>query len=160
MERLLAGLDLFRDWRMACARHVRGPDHILDPNEFVEPGHRFLERFDRQPEHAQFWIKEVRKWYAVTASELKGLLKNGSPNDQMAVQAFLDDFKARLGFSLLAESGLLRSLATKVLRRGRVVSAEEYEDLTEILNDQSQSIISDGEARSLETILVAFEHRS
>jgi hypothetical protein len=78
----------------------------------------------------------------------------------MAVQAFLDDFKARLGFSLLAESGLLRSLATKVLRRGRVVSAEEYEDLTEILNDQSQSIISDGEARSLETILVAFEHRS
>ena len=156
LVRLLAGLDLYRDWRIAAVTRARGPGHVPDLDEFVEAGQVFLDRFDTQPEHAAFWIQQVQDWYAHTGSELRYLLQNGTQADVDATRAFLADFQTHMGFGFYSESGLLRRLANKVLKRGRIADTDEYERLVEVVSDTSQTILSAKQTGRLDVMLSEF----
>ncbi len=157
LVRLVAGLDMYRDWRIATAQAVLGPDHVPNLDELVAPGQFWLDGFDAKPRQGAFWLKEVRNWYSHTASEFADVLKTGAESDKAAVRAFLESFSATLGFDFMAESGALRDLATRVLKRGHIATAEEYEDLAEIESNVPQSILGDEEIRTLRVLLAEFE---
>lgn len=156
LVRLLAGLDLYRDWRIAAVTRARGPGHVVDLDEFVEAGQVFLDRFDTRPEHATFWIQQIQDWYAHTASELRHILQNGTQADVEATRAFLADFQAHVGFDFFSESGLLRRLANKALKRGKIADTDEYERLVEIVSDTSQTILSAEQTGKLDMMLAEF----
>jgi len=156
LVRLLAGLDLYRDWRIAAVVRARGPGHVPDLDEFVEPGQVYLDRFDTQPEHAAFWIKQVQDWYAHTASDLRHFLQTGSQAEIDATRAFLAEFQTRMGFDFFSESGMLRRLAKKVLKRGKIADTDEYERLVEVVSNTSQTILSAEQTGRLDVMLSEF----
>ncbi len=157
LVRLVAGLDFYRDWRIATARALGGPDHVPDPNELVLPGQFWLDGFDVNPRRGAFWLREVRTWYAVTADELGQVLNTGNQQERAATTAFLDRFRATLGFDFFAEAGALHVLAKRVLTRGRIVNDREHEALTEIVTNTSQSILGTEDRRTLDSLLAAYE---
>lgn len=158
LGRLLAGLDLYRDWRIAMWKEAHGPEAVFDPNEFVETGAATLAQFDAYngPYYAQF-LKDIQAWYAHTAGELTYLLKNGDDPVRSRVQGFLDDFETRVGFAFFTEAGLLKNTVTKVLKRGHIQGEDEFNLLKDLLGDTDQAIVSPDEYSRLSQISLQFE---
>lgn len=156
--KLLRGVDLYRDWRIALWRQTRGPDAEFDPNEFVETGAETLAQFDAYtgPHYPQF-LREVRAWYGHTASELTHLMKNGDAAVQTHVTRFLSEFETTTGCAFFAEAGLLQKTATKVLKRGHIASHDEYAILRDLLNDTDQTTLPPADIARVETLSLAYE---
>lgn len=72
----------------------------------------------------------------------------------------LDALFAHRGLpSLLTMWGVTKKILPRVLKRGRVVSNEEFEHLTDVLTDVDAAVTA-AERRKLEGMLVRFEQRS
>jgi len=151
-------MDLYRDWRIAMWKAINGPDAQIDPNEFNVTGASVMEEFDAYdgPHYAQF-LKDIRSWYAATASDLTYFNKHGDQATRDAVSGFLTDFKARLGFSLFNEAGLWRRTVTKLLKRGYIANDQEWSILQEILNDTDQTTVDPDDLARVTAMTQAYE---
>jgi hypothetical protein len=158
LVRLLRGLDLYRDWRIARWQAVRGPDATFDPDEFVEPGAKTLARFDAYtgPHYAQF-LRDIQTWYSVTAGELTWMRRSGDADLSQAVAAFLSDVQARTDISFLAEAGLLKKTADKVVKRGKIANDDEWYLLRDLLDDTTQGTVSPQVLSTLSTLAQQYE---
>ncbi|WP_370273588.1 hypothetical protein, partial [Pseudooceanicola nitratireducens] len=158
LVRLLRGLDLYRDWRIARWQAVRGPDATFDPDDVVEPGAQILARFDAYagPHYVQF-LRDIQTWYSVTAGELTWMRQTGDADLTQAVAAFLSDVQARTGISFLAEAGLLKKTADKVVKRGKIANDEEWYLLKDLLDDTTQGTVSPQVLSTLSTLAQQYE---
>lgn len=158
LVRLLRGVDLYRDWRIAMWQRAHGPDAQYDPNEFVETGATTLAAFDSYtgPQYRQF-LTDVQTWYAVTAGELVWLQTNGDAEVKTRVDTFLKKVETHCGFAFFAQAGLLDKTARKVLKRGRIANTEEWAILSEVLNDTDQQAVSGEDRARIETLTAEYE---
>ena len=161
LVRLLRGLDHYRDWQLGLWRLAHGPEAQPDMNEFVVTGASTLAEYDAYtgPAYRQF-ITEVQQWYAVTATELTWLMRNGTPEVQVEVDRFLADFERHNGFTFFSESGLMKRTATKVLKRGHIATTDEYYLIKDLLDDTGATIVTDADRATLSRQFSDYEARA
>ena len=159
LVQLLEGLDCYRTWRISCIERDKGPVTQDDLNQVVLPGAMFLQAFDgTNGLGGSAIVKEVRQWYAHTASDLLQILDSGIEAWAADARQFLDNFQRDFGFDFLAEAGLLRKLADKALRSRKVSSQGTYDALRELENDLSQTVVSWEELTDISALLREFEN--
>lgn len=161
LVRLLGGLDFYRAWRIAVLRSAnpaRSEEEI--DNEVVVPGAFWLQLFDdAKGSQWQCALKEVRQWYSHTYDDLAQIART-SEAARGAVDQFLAEFRSALGFGMETESGFVRKVADRVLKRGLIASREEYDILRELEVDQSSTVLGDEERSELAALLQACETKA
>ncbi|MBO9478327.1 hypothetical protein J7382_12345 [Shimia sp. R11_0] len=156
--RLLDGLEFYRNWRLSRLRATKGEVTQEDLNQIVMPASVFMDIFERSKGAARRAVlKEVQKWYAHTASDLQQWRVSGGLYTDGDVEAFLTAFREAQGCSFWEESGYLKKLARKVLRRGCIVREQEFYALRELDMDLSQSVLTEAEMGRLRALLTAYE---
>lgn len=131
-----------------------------DLNEVVTPGSSFLHVFDEtRGGGGAAIIKEVRKWYAHTASDLLHMMNSGDEAWGADARQFLERFSREVGFDFFAEAGLLRKVANKALGSGKIARQGDYHSLKELENDLSQSVLSSEELAEISKLLRDYENR-
>lgn len=158
LVRLLSGLEFYRSWIIASIRQAKGEVTQEDLNQIVEPSENWLEIFDSLDDRGgRHILKDVQQWYAHTAADLNQLAQSGDPAHAAAVQAFLDAFRAEVGFDFQAEAGILAKLAKRAIKLGRIIRQSDYEALKELEVDQSQAVVDPNDMAKIAALLRAFE---
>ncbi|CUH54314.1 hypothetical protein [Shimia marina] len=156
--RLLEGLELYRNWRLSGLRAAKGEVTQEDLDLIVMPAAVFRDVFERSKGAARRAVlKEVQSWYAHTASDLQQWRVSGGLYTGGDVEAFLKAFRETQGCSFWEESGYLKKLARKVLRRGYIAREQEFYALRELDMDLSQSVLTEAEMGQVRALLTAYE---
>lgn len=161
LVRLLEGLDCYRSWKISCIERDKGVVTEDDLNQVVMPSSFFLQVFDETKGSSSVAvIKEVRKWYSQTASDLFYIVNSDDEAWAADARQFLENFPKEVGFDFYAEAGLLRKVADKALKSRKITNQGDYYSLRELENDASQSVVSSKELTEISELLREFANNA
>ncbi|MFY0618481.1 hypothetical protein [Shimia sp.] len=155
LSRLLKGLEFFRLWRIEGVRAANGQVTQEDLNQIVMPSAFFWDVSEQASE--KIALKEVKSWYGHAASDLRYWATSGNPELAESVARFVDAFRSEMGFDFFEEAGILKKLAKKALKQGRIANEEDYYVLKELETNLSQSDLKPQEMSALSDLLRDFE---
>jgi hypothetical protein len=185
--RLARGMDHWRTWCISDFKRCAGAQAVVPYAEYASPGELLcslvpdgaeeLEKiYDLNPEldtsaywsakidptavqlpTAKFVLKEIKQWYSHTASDLRFLQTKLNPDEAQKYTDYSKRFRCEVGFDLYAEAGLVEKTAKKVLKRGKIVSQEEWYMLKEVRDALSQTFVNGQELIKISNLMNKFE---
>lgn len=156
--RLLDGLEVYRSWRIASVKRETGRVTQDDLNQIVMPSEMFLEMFeDAGTGERRLVLNEVKTCFSHIGHDLSELRKTDDQVARKSLQEFLDGFREKTGVDFFVESGFLRTLVGKVLKRGRITSDEEYESLKELETSSVTGAFTEADILEISQMLRRFE---